>query len=301
MRRKDWTWRFVAAMPTALRSVNPSVWLLAACVAAPVAASALGATIFQAQGEAKFSDGVSVSVVYVGPTESSTLPVWHVDGSLAGTGESLARGGRYSAPATMPGKRGVVVAFTLDGMPPHDPDADPFRIFAVKLAGESDHGGGSSGGASTVHAHKQFYVREALTLADLQIGRGFGPYQTVAENREGEGSLAVEVVPNGETQESRTVNGETIESHHSASDVKFTLPKNVKEKDWRLRAFDASGASLKIMVGYFPDMNSPGQLTFHGHCNAAPETIERFVLEARNYEWVTIKNLHLRPNGAIHP
>jgi hypothetical protein len=187
-------------------------------------------------------------------------------------------------------------------MPPRDPDADPFRNFVVRLGGERDHGGGSGGGVGTVHAHNHFYVPESWSLADFQIGRGFGPYREVADNREGEGSLAVQVIAKGETRESRMVNGQSIESRHSGSDIKATLPDAFKDKDWRLLAFDTSGNPLNLYVFWDPKLGLAGHLTIQAQCNAAPETIERLVLEVRNYQWVTIKNLHLHPNSsAIHP
>jgi hypothetical protein len=141
-----------------------------------------------------------------------------------------------------------------------------------------------------------------LSNSDFQIGRGFGKYRQIADNRPGEGPLAAQVSPGSVARQYHTVNGQTTVSLQQWSEIKFVIPKAVKDKDWRIRVFDPKGTLLWTMLTPLSELSSPDHRTFRASCNAAPEAIERLVLEARDYQWVTIKNLHIPPSDwVIHP
>jgi hypothetical protein len=265
-------------------------WSSAVGFTVPAIAAALALVGFTHAGQnPKYSDGVELSVTYVGPGESSDLPVWAADGSP--TERPDAKSSRYYGGKPAPGKRSVAVGFRLVGGTPF-PDDDPTRQseLEARLNGLIDNGGGTSGFIPNMNANRHFMIPDNWKTADLSIGRGVGPYRTVSINRHGSGNL--EINP---TKPDAANVGRADNQFH------FKLPVELVNKDWRISAFDGAGKRVHLVCSHFMTEHSPDPLTPMAQTSESLESVDRFVLEARDYEWATVKGISLYPSGNIRP
>jgi hypothetical protein len=194
--------------------------------------------------------------------------------------------------------RCVAVGYRLTGDALGRDGKPQAHAFFVRLGNMMYTGGGTGSRPGSCEGNGIFFVPSAWQTADFELGRGLGDYRPVAQNHGGAGDLQVTVTPGEETTETRTVNGHTRQSRHPQSVIKFHLPAAVADKDWRLCAYDAEGNVTQVTCEPFIARYSPDPLTPTAYCSAAPETIARLVLEARDYERCTVKNVCLYPNPA---
>jgi beta-lactamase regulating signal transducer with metallopeptidase domain len=254
------------------------------------------ATVGFAQSSGRESyRGVRVGIEFVGPSSSSNLPTWHADGSPTGPDEPKRHGVNYSGSGGQSGLRGVAIGYQLEGLPHSDPFAgDELWPLPSKLGGIKNNGsaGGMDWSVGKGFSEKTFVIPSSWNAADLEIGLPHGKPHRLAESEDGQGSLQIRWYqePNRPRPEDWT-------------SIRFILPKAAEGKDWRLLAFDAKGDSLPIQLEFDGQpINEKGEVAWHAFYQGAATKIARFTIEARDYEWIKVRNISLYPRDVIiHP
>ena len=249
----------------------------------------------------KFSDGVWPKILFVGDGASSELPTWDANGSPLPPGELRRIGSGYSMGSEL-GHREVAVCFELEGFGNHLENARSDRFDPVRLGGFNRHadiGGGETTGNAVRTAI--FSVPDTLKTADLEIARGMGKFRAVAQANPNGGDFFLRTLagPNG-TRTSFKEGKPVATSQVPTTIIRFNLPSQAKDKDWRLLAFDAKGQVVPITMGFWEPITKDGIHALEASANLPMEKFDHFVIETRDYEWITVRHIHLNPE-AIRP
>jgi len=274
-----------------------------ACTVATPAAASLSVTSSPSESEtirnsAKYSDGSTPEVEFVGDGSSSELPTWRPDGTPTPKNEIVERGYRYGHREPAKGHRYVVIGCEISGIPKiksGEPSLD-MPSCLTKLGGSADTGGamGFNPWEGKLFKLSHFELPDNVRTADFVVGIGVGKFHEVAALEGGKGRLDATVVEGPLAHGSSTESGKLVEITWKSTEIHFKLPRQVLGKDWRLHIFDLSGKQLISNIRYQPDAKSPQRIAM---CNNRPDTIGRVVLEARNYEWVKLRNIRVTRNG----
>jgi len=249
----------------------------------------------------KFSDGVWPKILFVGDGASSELPTWDVNGSPLPPGQLRRIGSGYSM-GSEPGHREVAVCFELEGFGNHLENARSDHFDPVRLGSfphHADIGGGETTGNPVRTAI--FSVPDTLKTADLEIARGMGKFLAVAQANPNGGDFFLRILagPNG-TKTSSKEGKPVATSQLPTTIIRFNLPPQANDKDWRLLAFDAKGQSLPITMGFRKPITADGIDALKASALLPIEKFDHFVIETRDYEWITVRHIRLNPE-AVRP
>ncbi len=260
---------------------------------------------------ASFSNGVKVKVLFIGPGSASDLPVWNPDGSPSHD-TPKAHGSTYGggSPGNAQfynGKNRVAVCFNYMGMPDNiTTTLRPNPMFRpAKLAGRLSNGGSSGGSPNALNCIYQFEMPQRFQKADLEVPLGVGPFHKVAEYESGKGNFRLKVTTRQTHQKSghTDAKGTLVEKDEVVpiGELSFELPQSAMGKEWRLAAYDKDGKLPTLLVsddGWGYKLRKLRRPLITATCFADPDSISRYELEVRDYEWVKLKGLHLYPNTA---
>lgn len=256
----------------------------------------------------KFSDGTTATILYVGPRESSRLPTWLADGSPAPSGTPASYGFNYAGGPGIDHRKLVVGATLKSPLGVDEPIVSNWQRLVYRLNGRDARGGSLrvDQARDRILLERSFEIPPAWKTGDLEIGRGVGPFKDLAETRDGRGDLGV-VVDNVLRPGQPNPPANVTSSSGYLSYLRFVLPEEAKEMEWRLLAFDKEGKELSILGNNLatrrPDLRSlsgsksqpsPPQ-TVEFTTDAPPEKLYRFVLRARPFEWIQIRDIALYP------
>jgi len=248
--------------------------------------------------EAKFSNGAITKIVYIGSGNSTELPVWGPDGKPSDDSEALVINNQYASFSSPKGKRSVRVCFDISDLPPGDLENQSQQALfrPAKLNGIPFTGGGFSG-YGWLHCSLTFQVPSSWKTGDLEVPLGTGEFHTVAENESGKGNLQVRITPKESTRTTYAAGKITDTSLSTSSILTFTVPPALDKGEWRLLVYDSDGKAVPINV-WSSIGRIPGEPegTHHAGCQEDPKNLAKFVLVARDYEWLKLRNLHLYPD-----
>jgi len=145
---------------------------------------------------------------------------------------------------------------------------------------------------------------EDLMNADLKVGIGKGEYKQMLVWPDDSDRFRMDMKPRAATGSlietdldgKRTVTKET----GTYAEIQCEMPWSVMDKDWRMVAIRRNGARVEMTS---PDMpgTSAATVKMGMSVEVPPEDIAKFVIEARDYDWVTIRNLPLAGKTAPNP
>jgi len=245
----------------------------------------------------KFADGSKPSILFIADGGSSRLPTWLVNGQMTNKDLPKEYGFAFSSGVSSAQMRSVAVCFRLVAMENSLAGTPTAEKFPARLGGASSHGEGASisGGSSVTSVamlNKSYEVPKAWKMADLEIGRGVGEYVFVGQSGAGKKDFDVKTKRGDDGK--RSGKDGKVEAVPT-SEIRYTIPESAEGREWRLSAFDKSGKTVNLMgSAFFPEVVN-GHKVYSTRAFAAPEEIDHFVLEARDYEWVAFKNLPLYP------
>ena len=267
----------------------------------------------------QFGVGAKPVILFVGNIESSDLPTWDMDGGLTKPGLPTKLGFGYGGTANQ-GQRGVVVAFSIPGLPAHRLEEFPSSLgLAAKLGGQRavQNSGNfdpqvpkfdfqptkmaqpqlafSKGGVYT--GEVGFLVPASWRSADLELGIGTGSYRKTGEWVDGKGNFELTV----ERKSGTNIVGDGPKAKTTSypiSVLSMGRAEDANVDSWRLVAYDGNGREIPIVMPPQPAV-MPGNIkqTFVGIASVAPDKIHKIDLEQREMLWVKIKNVPLYPGG----
>jgi|GEM_PF-1690307 len=258
---------------------------------------------------AKWANGASVKVLCIADGRSSELPAWLPDGSPVSLATITKRQTHYSAGPAAPGKRLVTVVFETKGVMSATPNSIVWRVpkVGVQLAGLSRFHGGGGGGEilkGDFTLHRMYSIPESLMNADLKVGIGTGEYKPILAWPDNSDRFQVFIKPSihSSNMVSTDSNGQRTETKTKsvAAEMECKMPWAVMDKDWRMVIIRSNGQRLEMNS---PDM--PGEWSsgadFNTSADLPAEDIAKVVIEARDYEWVTFRNLPMMGRSAPNP
>jgi beta-lactamase regulating signal transducer with metallopeptidase domain len=261
------------------------------------------------ESEARLSHGLALRLVYLTGPDISHGQAWRPDGRPA-TQEDRHLFKDMDADLVrseaLKGGRVVVAYFAVTGLR-NGPDSEIGTRFYRKNRAEDGPAADFLGlnNLSRALYRVPFRVLPDERGSDFQVGIADGPFKTIGKGTIGDGKYMATV---GEriAGESAVADPEhpnkpkfVYRYDPSASTVRLYAPTWLEGKDLRMRAYDAAGDLLQ--TGYGPeepdadsvDGNHLWEFTYGQN---PPKDIVRFELQVRDYEWVTLKGIHLQPD-----
>jgi len=257
---------------------------------------------------AKFKSGATVRIIDIGcgPTSQG---VWDENGNptlrtiRAKDGTTIGGGSGLQN-----GIRSIHVCYEINDLSrKYLQEMGLPQVGPARLGGIPFKGGGTGIGTNIQHTY-QFAVPAGWKTADLEVALGVGNFKAIAEcPSTGGGALRLKIIPRKDAS-GNSAGGQKspVVQKGYPTQLAFLPPAKVKGMEWRLCAYDKEG---KLMM---PVIVQPGAWPGEerGTCHAmvtnmsavhdplnAPGVTEaaKYVLEARDYEWVTVKDVHLYP------
>jgi hypothetical protein len=246
----------------------------------------------------KFKTGETVKILYVAPGTSSEEATWNYDGSPSDEHAPWKYGDRFEAKAPGGGKRLIQIGFEIGGRPivEHVQWQSGTMATPAKLGGIISRGSSKLG--KTITACYGFTVPASWKTADLEVALPFGAFKPAAEYKNGGGALKIKRVAFNPRLMSPIVNGRLRTGHEpDMTDFEFEVPPEVKDQEWYLAAWDKSGTPIRLFTSYGGtiDKNGVETGTWRALCFDGMNNIDRIAIQARNYEWTTVKGIHLYP------